>query len=200
MTSNELMAEHLLFKTFPTRTRCIYEKKHHIHCNIFSNTDQFQIKCKRPSGEVCGKSLALGGTQCEHRFLQKYTVKISSPFCLSACKAKIVFSHTPHFPYVFTESQSSANLCKFTGISTLNSSFLCFQQLQTGTEQLKMEQRDKRLQKYLTLEFVDKSHSTKLFFLPKKVGNSYVRECCDHCYKWQMSVSALRNCPVCPLA
>lgn len=118
------------------------------------------MKCKRPSGEVCGKGLALRKL-CEHRFLQNYTVKnqfnyiqvtgISAP--LSACKAKIVFSHMPHFPYVLFESQSSANLCNSTGISTLNSFFLCLhgQQLQTGTEELNMEQRVERLQKYLTL-------------------------------------------------
>ena len=89
LTNSELMAASKHFLQAPDA----YMKKKHVHCNIFNSTDQFEMKCKRPSGEVRGKGLALTETLCEHRFLQKYRVKsqfktkievtgITSPFHL----------------------------------------------------------------------------------------------------------------------
>lgn len=94
LTNIELMAEHLRFKTFPTSPRCLYEKNQHAHCNILNSTDQFEMKCKSTSGEVRGKGLALAETLCEHRFLQKYTVK-------TQFKKKI--GHRHHFTFPFNQ-------------------------------------------------------------------------------------------------
>lgn len=148
LTNSELMAEHLRFKTFPTSSRCLYEKN--ITSAVVYSTAHIHLRWS--ARDHLGKCV---------RFLQKYTVKIQFNYIqvagisapLAARKAKTVFSHTPRFPYALFGSQSSANLCNSTGISTLNSFFLCLhgQQLQTGTEELNMEQRAKRLQKYLTL-------------------------------------------------
>lgn len=136
LTNIELMAEHLRFKTFPTSPRCLYEKNQHAHCNILNSTDQFEMKCKSTSGEVRGKGLALAETLCEHRFLQKYTVKtqfkkkighrhhFTFPFNQPESQS-CPQSHT-RFPCILFESWSSANLRNSTGISTLNSVFFCF--------------------------------------------------------------------------
>lgn len=101
---------------------------------------------------------------------------------VSPCKAKSFLRHTPNFPYVLFESQSSANVCNSTGISTFNSFFLCLpgRQRQTGTEELKVEQRVKRLQKYLTLCCCTylclwtKSHIPQRCFFLTKQGKKFL--------------------------
>lgn len=105
------------------------------------------MKRKGPSGQVCanawllkkpdGNTDFLRITQQRTRSTRYRSQVISAPFCLSPYKDH--FQSHCTLPVCLT----SAHQCNSTGISTLNSLFLCllWQQLQTGTEKLKLEQR-----------------------------------------------------------
>lgn len=179
LTNAELMAEHLHFKTVLTSTMWLDEKN--ITSGVIYSTTLINVRWSE--GEYLGKCVQmlgfwgnLMGTQQRTSSTKNRSHVVNVPFCLSPYKDPFQ-SHC-----TFPVRHTSAHHCNSTGISTLNSFFLCLlgQQLQTGTEKLKLEQRLLYISYFVVSHICayrkKKSHiphSKKLCFT--KLGRNFLR-------------------------